>query len=376
MTIKILNIVPSYFPATVYGGVIFSAHFTNALLTKNYKNFIVTVSTSTANGEKRLYTKNRIILKKKNYIIKYYYDEIINRISISFIKNIFNDIKNNSIIHFQDIFSTFAIVGIIFACILNKKIIISPRGVLSYWSLKSKYTFMKKIIFYIFFKKKNYYWHVTSEIERKDLTELGIKKRVFIIPNIIDDKILKTSGKLIKKNSSYVVGCLSRYDKKKGIDSLVESFNFLNKKFILIIAGPDFGYKNHIENLIQYKRLEKRVFLYNNLNSRNKEKFFNTIDLLALPSHNENFGNVFLESLKRGKPILTSNFTPFYNISKFKCGINCDINSKKISEAIIKIHKKNKNTLKRNAIEYSKNFDSNKIIKKYYLMYETIYKKN
>ena len=70
MTIKILNIVPSYFPATVYGGVIFSAHFTNALLAKNYKNLIVTVSTSTANGKKRLYTKNRIILKKKNYIIK------------------------------------------------------------------------------------------------------------------------------------------------------------------------------------------------------------------------------------------------------------------------------------------------------------------
>jgi hypothetical protein len=375
MTIKILNIVPSYFPATIYGGVIFSSHFTNSLLTKNYKNLIVTISTSTANGNKRLYSKNRIILKNNNYIIKYYYDEIINRLSISFIKNIFNDIKNNSIIHFQDIFSTFSIIGIIFANKLNKKIVISPRGVLSSWSLNSKYTILKIIIFYFFFKKKKFYWHVTSEIEKKDLIKLGIKNRIYVIPNIINDKISKTNRSFINKKSFYIVGCLSRYDKKKGIDFLVKSFNFLDNKFILLIAGPDFGYKNYIKNLVRNEKLTKRVFLYNHLNTKNKEIFFNTIDLFALPSHNENFGNVFLESLKRGKPILTSNFTPFYGVSKFKCGINCDINPKKISEAIIKIHKINKNTLKKYAIKYCKNFDSDKIIKKYYLMYETIYKK-
>lgn len=376
MIIKILNIVPSYFPATIYGGVIFSTHFTNSLLTKQYKKLIVTISTSTANGKKRLYKKNKIISKKKNYIIKYYFDEVINRLSISFIKNIYKDIKNNDIIHFQDIFSTFAIIGIIFATTLNKKIIISPRGVLSKWSLKSKYTFIKKIIYFFFFKKNKYYWHTTSEAEKKDLIELGIKNKIYTIPNIIDDKILTGSGKLINKHNNYIIGCLSRYDKKKGIDTLVESLNFLDKKFILIIAGPDFGYKNYIKNLVQEKKLEKRVILYNNLNTKKKEKFFNTIDLFALPSHNENFGNVFLESLKRGKPILSSNFTPFLNVSKFKCGISCDINPKKISEAIINIYKKNKNSLKKNAIKYAQTFDSKKIVKKYYLMYETVYKKN
>nr|QKQ37162.1 glycosyltransferase [Escherichia coli] len=46
----------------------------------------------------------------------------------------------------------------------------------------------------------------------------------------------------------------------------------------------------------------------------------NAADVFALPSHNENFGNVYLESLAAGTPILASKHTPWSIVEQFGCG--------------------------------------------------------
>ena len=102
--------------------------------------------------------------------------------------------------------------------------------------------------------------------------------------------------------------------------------------------------------------------------------FFNTIDLFALPSLNENFGNVFLESLLRGKPILTSYNTPFTDVEKKGCGVVAKLNKKNISFKIAKIQKTNNLILKKNSLSYAKKFNQNNILKFYKNMYDQICK--
>jgi len=373
--LKILNIVPSYFPAKIYGGVIFSSHHTNLELSKKYKEIKICVSTTTANGSNRLYNKSTIKKFKHNYIINYYFDEIIDRFSFDFLIDLRKNIKASDIIHFQDIFSFFSITGIIFAQLFGKKILISPRGVLNKWSLNSKKTFLKKIIFFIFFKNKKFFWHATSIIEKNDLCLLDIKKNIFVVPNLILKPDFISKKNLINKNdNNFVIGCLSRFDKKKGMEYLVRSLPFLDKKFILILAGPDYGYRAEIMSIVNSLNLNNRVFIFNFLDKKMKESFFNTIDLFALPSFSENFGNVFLESLQRGKPILTSFNTPFHDVEKNNCGVVVKLVLKDIIFKIAKIQKMNKLNLKNNSFKYAEKFNKQKITILYKKMYDQIHK--
>ena len=174
MSLKILNIVPSYYPAKIYGGVIFSSHNANLEFSKKYKNIKIRVLTTTANGTNRLAQKSFSKNFHKNYNVDYYFDEIINRFSLRLLLNLKKNIQKSDIIHFQDIFSIFSIVGIVISNFYKKKILISPRGVfLSEWALNSKKKILKKILFLIFFKKKNLNWHVTSIMEKKGFESFG-----------------------------------------------------------------------------------------------------------------------------------------------------------------------------------------------------------
>ena len=158
------------------------------------------------------------------------------------------------------------------------------------------------------------------------------------------------------------------------MEYLVRSLPFLDKKFILILAGPDYGYRAEIINIVNSLNLNNRVFIFNFLDKKMKESFFNTIDLFALPSFSENFGNVFLESLQRGKPILTSFNTPFQDVEKNNCGVVVKLVLKDIIFKIAKIQKMNKLNLKNNSLKYAEKFNKQKITILYKKMYDQIHK--
>ena len=212
-------------------------------------------------------------------------------------------------------------------------------------------------------------------MEKKDLNLFGVRKNIFIIPNLILKKQSFSKKKLIDTKKKFVIGCLSRFDKKKGMDLLLKTLMLLDKKFILILAGPDFGYKEEILGVIKKYKLNDRVFVYDYLDNQKKEFFFNSIDLFALPSHSENFGNVYLESLLRGKPILTSFNTPFWDIEKYNCGVTAKLQVKDIFSKIIQIEKKIiKKDIKKNCQKYLDKFDKVKLLDLYKKMYDKIYK--
>ena len=89
-------------------------------------------------------------------------------------------------------------------------------------------------------------------------------------------------------------------------------------------------------------------------------------------SKNENFGNVYLEALCAGTPIITSKFTPFNDIEKFSSGHVLSMNEKKIIiflEKLDKIHKKKIKVSKK----YISNFNRKKIVSKFEDFYQKVY---
>ena len=375
---KVLSVVPSYYPAKIYGGTIFSIHETNQEICKSNKNIKIDVLTTTANGRVRLKNKkNKLIRYLKNYSVFYCHDEIINRFSLSFIFKLQNKIKESDILHLQDIFSYFAILTVFFSYFYNKKIIISPRGSLSEWSLKSKYFILKKLIFLFIIKiKKNIFWHVTSNLEKNDLKKLGIKENIRVIenfafkPSFIKIKKKWWIQKLDKKKIA--LGFLGRMDKKKRVDLLLNSFCKANtNNLTLSIAGIE---KKQMNTIVREKKyLNKRVYFLSYLD-KTKYNYLSSLDYFIMLSENENFGNVYLESLVSGTPIITSKFTPFKNVANFSSGHVLDLNENKIINFLKKL---DQNKIKKIKVsrKYISQFNKKNIIFKFYSFYREIEQK-
>jgi len=53
-----------------------------------------------------------------------------------------------------------------------------------------------------------------------------------------------------------------------------------------------------------------------------------------LPSKSENFGHAIFEALSAGRPVITSNNTPWKNLKESKAGINVALEDTEIAKAI------------------------------------------
>jgi len=332
---KINLIIPSFYPAVIYGGPIFSTLHTCKELSK-INDTEVYVSTTNANMNNRLDVEtNRFIELEKNLFVKYYNDTIINKISIPLLLNVWRDMKSCDVIHLQAMFSTPTPIVLFYNLFLKKPLLLSPRGSLASWIIaRGKKNKLRWLNYCIkpFYKKISF--HATAQQEKDEILTYFPNAKVFIVPNGIDLKEYSVINRLSKKEymkkyanlniePEYIIISMGRLHAKKGFDILINAFNELDKKFknsVLLIAGDDETEGKNLKAQIKELNLENRVFLIGSVSNQDKIDFLANADLFVLPSHNENFGNVYLESLAAGTPIIASTNTPWQMVEDFKCG--------------------------------------------------------
>ncbi|MFO0983956.1 MAG: glycosyltransferase [Planctomycetota bacterium] len=101
---------------------------------------------------------------------------------------------------------------------------------------------------------------------------------------------------------------LGRLCAKKGIDVLMRGFARHARRHRLIIAGPveDAAYEQRLRQLALELAIERRVHFVGALYGRDRLAALRDADLLVLPSHNENFGNVVAEAIAANLPVVIS----------------------------------------------------------------------
>ncbi|WP_452218519.1 hypothetical protein [Lacinutrix undariae] len=130
---KISLIIPSFYPATVYGGPIFSTLHTCETLS-DLDDVTMYVSTTNANRDKKLDVElNKWQQFKTNFFVKYYNTTFIHVISLPMFVGIWSDMKKSDIIQVQPVFNLSSLFAVIYSKILKKPILISPRGSLCVW---------------------------------------------------------------------------------------------------------------------------------------------------------------------------------------------------------------------------------------------------
>lgn len=155
--------------------------------------------------------------------------------------------------------------------------------------------------------------HYTTELERRMSPEWAQKYPSFIVPNPMEIRP-KADGadlreRLRIRGGDVVLGAFGRIHKRKGFDVLIPALNRVvrgGKSVVLVVAGPDEGYRDKLEKAVRNRYLEKRVKIMGELRGKELDEAYETVDMLVLPAHGENFGNVVAEAAIQGTPAMVS----------------------------------------------------------------------
>jgi len=370
---KINLIIPSFYPAVVYGGPIFSTLNTSKELVK-FDDMEVCVSTTNTNMTSKLDIEvNKDIEIEKNLFVKYYDETIIGKFSLALFFNIHKDIQKADIVHIQAVFNTPIPISLFWARFYKKPTVLTPRGGLGNWVMNNGSSFKKLWLKLLIKPFANYViWHATAKQEKEEILEHFPNAQVEIIPNgIYVDEFKKynlvSKQEYIKKYLNLevikidkIIISMGRLQKKKGFDILIDSFKLVLKKYpnsYLLIAGPNEGEKENLLTQIKKLDLEDSVYLIGNIEAQDKIDFLANADLFVLPSHNENFGNVYLESLATGTPLISSIHTPWEEVEKYDCGRWVNNNIEDTSKAIVEVLRRDRNDMRKNSLRLASQYD-------------------
>ncbi|MFA6307617.1 MAG: glycosyltransferase family 4 protein [Patescibacteria group bacterium] len=140
-----------------------------------------------------------------------------------------------------------------------------------------------------------------------DALEIDKTKIYIIYPALdfdtsYDESKLKAFRRKLDINDEKIIITLGRLNKRKAQDLVIEAIaeikNDYKLKYFIIGRGQE---KQNLEILIKKYKLEKSVFIFDNIEDEELIYFFKMADIFAMPSRNieadiEGFGIVFLEA--------------------------------------------------------------------------------
>lgn len=181
----------------------------------------------------------------------------------------------------------------------------------------------------------------------------GYDEKKFYRRRYNKNKVLRNLG--IDKKYKKIICFSGRLAKNKGIDILLKAAKkYENEDILTLIAGHGDEYK-YLSELKEELGLKNVVFL-GNKDAVSLRKIYNISDVCAVPSRQEAFGLVALESIACGTPVIASNQGGIPDFVTEDVGILIEKeNVEQLAEAIIKILNKEKIFKGRKLAKYAKN---------------------
>jgi glycosyltransferase involved in cell wall biosynthesis len=253
----------------------------------------------------------------------------------------------------------------LYSTLLGKKVIWSPRGEMMPNALNNnriKPLYFKLIRILMGTKVS---FHATSLAEKESILRfMGLKSKTHVIPNFMALPAIQ-KRKLTENYFLYV----GRIAPIKAIDRLFNglllSEDFLHSDYKLYIVGENekqFQNYNATLNVIldSHPNLKSRVVFLGHVDGDEKFKLYANAYFTFLISHSENFGNVVIESLSQGTPVIASKGTPWKTLEIKNAGLHIDNSEDNIADTIKNVLSLNiveYNDMRKNALEFSKEFD-------------------
>ena len=323
--IKVVHVVPSFFPATQFGGPIISVYELCNHLAKNAGVRLRVLTTDTAghrSGE-RLSISERKEAKYEGYPVHFSRKLVGTAIAPTIWTKIWAAVGWADVVHLTGVYSFPTLPTLFAARVLRKPLVWSPRGALKEWARtqnKLPKTVWRKICRTALLPSQTLL-HVTSSEEEAEAKGRMSGVRCVLIPNGVEIPQLTGVRDWIP-NGELRLLYLGRLDPIKGLENLIQALRHLkHPQFSLkIYGGGDDRYVRSLESLATKCGVRDKIALLGPAAENVKRTAFLSSDICVVPSHSENFGMVVAEALAHGTPVVASTGTPWQMIEDANVG--------------------------------------------------------
>ena len=377
--LKVLQVVPSFYPAVEFGGPIFSTLAICEGVSSHPDIELEVLTTDTARNSvgNRLQLSQSLVIFRNMFKVRYCRRTMLTSVSIEFLFRLPKAVSKAQVIHLSGPYSFPVIPTLIFAKILKKPVVWSPRGgfqATAQWNDSPNKTL--KILFEMFcnlVRPKNTVMHVTADVEARLSLSRFPGMRYEIIPNCVSvqDNLPKKDW---KKNNEINIVFLSRLHPKKGLEDLIDALTKLPSHFKLSVYGDgDESYKAYLLQKCVSSSLVDRVHFYGHVDGPEKDQAFLSADIFCLPTYSENFGIVIAEALAFGIPVVTTVQAPWQGIVDYNCGKWVAVGADAIASALSELAQENLKGIGYNGHKWMlREFSQDSMVRRFVDLYKNI----
>jgi len=204
--------------------------------------------------------------------------------------------------------------------------VLSVHGMLDDWSMSQR-TLKKRIYLALAGRRlldRAAIVHCTADAELAQARKWFSNPRTAVLPILVDLQAFESlpgpeSGMQLIPESMRQrrkILFLGRLHEKKGADLLIRASQLLRDRgveAVTLIGGTgDAAYENHLKSLVVELNLTDRVAFLGMVTGPAKISLLQAVDLLALPTQQENFGLALAEAMACGTPVVTTRGTDIW----------------------------------------------------------------
>ncbi|GAB2596278.1 glycosyltransferase [Spirosoma areae] len=231
-------------------------------------------------------------------------------------------IRKADVIHVHSLFYPASIIWVLLCRLAGKPVVWSPQGELSAVALRIRPRLKRLLIRAFQLSTPTVWFHSTCPAETNQIRQhFGADAQVCTIPTMMVLPI--RAEQIVAPPYLLFVG---RLHPIKAIDNLLialaASSVFRESRYSLLIAGPEMDktYKQTLDKLTQALDIDHKVSFFGNVQGNRKQRLYANATLTILPSHSESFGNIVIESLAQGTPVVASTNTPWQVLETERAG--------------------------------------------------------
>ncbi|MBO6702620.1 MAG: glycosyltransferase [Pseudomonadales bacterium] len=304
---KVLQVTPTYLPATRYGGPIFSVHGLCRTLTTSGCD--LEVVTTNVDGNRDSDVPLGTPVEVDGVRVVYFGSRVLRRLYFSFsmARYLFKAIQQADVIHVHSLYLWPTLVACTFSRWFGKPYVLAPRGMLVQRLILEKNSVLKRLWLHLFDYRnirRAAALHLTS---RKEAQEVQAMTRelppLWIVPNGVE---VPSENHWQGSDSQDNILFIGRINWEKGLGALLDALADGAPGQLTIAGNDEEGLKKDLQQSAREQAIENRVKFLDHVSGDEKNSLMNHADLFVLPSPVENFGIAALEAMASGCPTVVT----------------------------------------------------------------------
>lgn len=301
---KILHVVPTYFPAVRYGGPIVAVHgLCKALVARGHE---VDVLTTNVDGPGTLDVPVGRVVDVDGVQVRYFASSFSRLYWSAGLRAALREVSAYDVVHSHAVYLWPGIAAARAARRAGVPFVISPRGMLVPELISRKSALVKKAWLRLF-ERRSFAGasgiHFTSTLELEDAERLGILSlpQPFVVPNGIE---LEPRPSVPRDDRTLLF--LGRINWKKRLDLVIAALPALPNVQLIVAGNDEERLTATLRAQADVLGVADRVQFPGPVYGSAKQELLARATLFVLLSTSENFGNAVLEALAMETPVILS----------------------------------------------------------------------